>query len=302
MKKLRKKYTVMHKFLKRTIIAIAGICTVLLSGCTITIEEISQIPESATVELDQIPEYSGEPYIAIHGNEPYFEESDYTEESYEAYGELDALGRCTTVIANIGTELMPTQKRGEIGSVRPTGWHTLKFDFVDGRYLYNRCHLIGHQLTAEDANEKNLITGTRYMNVEGMLPFENMVTDYIKETNNHVLYRVTPVFEGDDLVAKGVVMEARSIEDEGDGICYNVFVYNVQPGVEIDYATGEAKEEIASGSGERGTWILNTNTKKYHLPSCSGANAMKPENRQEYKGDKYKLEQGGFKPCNTCNP
>lgn len=192
------------------------------------------------ISLSELPEYSGEPYIEINGNEPDFPEEDWEEESFETYSELDELGRCGTAYANVGTDLMPTEERGSIGQVKPTGWHTVKYDIVDGKYLYNRCHLVGYQLSGENANEKNLITGTRYLNVEGMLPFENMVADYVKETGNHVLYRVTPVFDGNNLVANGVQMEAFSVEDAGEGISYNVYVYNVQPGIEIDYATGES--------------------------------------------------------------
>ena len=162
---------------------------------------------------------------------------------FEHYSDLDSLGRCGVAYSCVGTELMPTEKRGSIGNVKPSGWHSVKYDFIDGKYLYNRCHLIGYQLTAENANRKNLITGTRYLNVEGMLPFENMVADYIKETKNHVLYRVTPIFDGNDLVCRGVKMEAKSIEDNGDGICFNVFVYNIQPGVHIDYASGDSYAE-----------------------------------------------------------
>lgn len=191
------------------------------------------------VDLAAIPAYSGEPYAIVNGNIPYFIASDLTSESFEYYSDLDNLGRCGTAYASVGTDLMPTEKRGSISKVKPSGWQISKYDFVDGKYLYNRCHLIGYQLTAENANEKNLITGTRYLNVDGMLPFENLVADYVKETENHVLYRVTPVFEGDNLVASGVLMEAESVEDEGDGVEYCVYVYNVQPGVVINYATGE---------------------------------------------------------------
>lgn len=191
------------------------------------------------VDLAAIPAYSGEPYAIVNGNIPYFTASDLTSESFEYYSDLDNLGRCGTAYASVGTDLMPTEKRGSISKVKPSGWQISKYDFVDGKYLYNRCHLIGYQLTAENANEKNLITGTRYLNVDGMLPFENLVADYVKETDNHVLYRVTPVFEGDNLVASGVLMEAESVEDEGDGVEYCVYVYNVQPGVVINYATGE---------------------------------------------------------------
>lgn len=196
--------------------------------------------QETSISISEIPEYSGEPYIELNGNEPEFTDDEITTESFETYSELDDLGRCGTAYANISIDLMPTEKRGSIGQVKPTGWHTVKYDIVDGKYLYNRCHLIGYQLSGENANEKNLITGTRYLNVDGMLPFENMVADYVKETGNHVLYRVTPIFDGMNLVATGVQMEAYSVEDDGDGISYNVYVYNVQPGIEIDYHTGES--------------------------------------------------------------
>lgn len=195
------------------------------------------------VLLSNIPDYSGSPYIEINGNIPSFSDTDLTAKSYETYSALDSLGRCGAACASIGTDLMPTEKRGKIGQIKPSGWQTVKYSYVDGGYLYNRCHLIGYQLTAENANEKNLITGTRYFNTEGMLPFENMAADYVKETKNHVLYRVTPFYDGDDLVAHGVQMEAMSVEDHGEGILFNVFVYNVQPGVLIDYATGESQPD-----------------------------------------------------------
>jgi len=197
--------------------------------------------DQRSISLEEIPPFDGRPYVEINGNIPFFEEKDFTTDSFESYSELDALGRCGTAYANIGIDLMPREERGEIGSVKPSGWHTVKYDCVDGKYLYNRCHLIGYQLAGENANEKNLITGTRYMNVEGMLPFENMVDDFVEATNHHVLYRVTPVFQGNNLVADGVLMEAWSVEDQGRGICFNVYVYNNQPGVEIDYATGESR-------------------------------------------------------------
>ena len=191
------------------------------------------------ISLENIPAYSGEAYVAINNNKPFFTEDDYTVTSYETYSPLDGLGRCGPAEACVGQDLMPTEERGSISSVKPSGWQVAKYDFVDGKYLYNRCHLIGYQLTAENANKQNLITGTRYLNVTGMLPFENMVADYIHETGNHVLYRVTPMFDGTDLVAEGVLMEAWSVEDSGEGICFNVYCYNVQPGVTIDYATGD---------------------------------------------------------------
>ena len=192
---------------------------------------------------EEIPAYSGDAYIPINGNIPFFVEEEYTTESYEYYSELDTLGRCGVTEACIGTDIMPTEERGSIGSVKPSGWQSVKYDFVDGKYLYNRCHLLGFQLAGENANKQNLITGTRYLNIEGMLPFEDMVADYVKETDNHVLYRVTPIFEGDNLVADGVVMEGWSVEDNGEGICFCVYAYNVQPGVVIDYATGLSHEE-----------------------------------------------------------
>ena len=204
------------------------------------------VPPPPTVTPENIPPYSEEPYVVIFDNQPAFSQEDLTTTSYEYYGELDYLERCTVTEACIGRDLMPTEKRESISSVRPTGWVQNTYDFVDGQSLYNRCHLIGFQLTGENANERNLITGTRYLNVEGMLPFENLVADYIRETDNHVLYRVTPIYEGEDLVAQGVQMEALSVEDGGDGVCFHVFCYNVQPGVEIDYATGENWEASAA--------------------------------------------------------
>lgn len=195
---------------------------------------------AAPVSLADLPPYSGSPYAEVNGNIPEFAEEDFTGRSFETYAELDALGRCGTAFASVGRDLMPTEKRGAIGQVKPSGWQIAKYDFVDGKYLYNRCHLIGYQLTAENANEKNLITGTRYLNVEGMLPFENLVADYVRETGDHVLYRVTPVFSGGNPVADGVQMEAESVSDRGKSVSFNVFCYNVQPGVTIDYATGDS--------------------------------------------------------------
>lgn len=214
------------------------------------------------ITLNNLPEFQGEddPFVAINNNEPNFDDSDKTTEAFETYSDLDSLGRCGVAYANICQEIMPTQKRGDISSIKPSGWINKKYDtsLVDGAYLYNRCHLIGHQLAGEDANEKNLITGTRYFNVDGMLPFENMVADYVKETNNHVLYRVTPVYDGDNLVAKGVQMEAYSVEDDGEGVKFNVFVYNVQPGIEINYATGD--NYLSSDSGNNSKSDSNTSS------------------------------------------
>ena len=204
----------------------------------------------STLSEGRIPIYNGEPYTEIDGNVPSFDESDFSASSFETYSDLDELGRCGPAFANVGRDLMPTEERGSIGQVKPSGWHTVKYDSVDGKYLYNRCHLIGYQLTAENANRENLITGTRYFNAEGMLPFENMVADYVKETGNHVLYRVTPVFEGDNLVASGVQIEACSTEDRGKDLSFNVFVFNIQPGISIDYATGDSR--LSDGSGRSG--------------------------------------------------
>lgn len=269
------------------------------------------------VTVDDVPAYSGEPYVEVNDNQPEFTEEELTTVSYEDYSELDELGRCQTAEACIGQDLMPTEARESISSVKPTGWRNKSYDTVDGGYVYNRCHLIGFQLTGENANEENLITGTRYMNVEGMLPFEDEVAAYIKETDNHVMYRVTPVFEGDDLVASGVQMQAESVEDDGVGISFNVYVYNVQPYVVIDYKTGENWEgdEIAEPEGKwaDGTeaepsdtkeqmYILNKNTKKFHKPECSGAKKIKVKNKGEYTGSRQTLIDEGYEPCGNCNP
>lgn len=307
-----------------------------IGGSEVLTEESAEL-ESATEEeaveesvdaetafdLFSVPEYSVSPYIAVNDNIPYFTADELTTTSYESYSELDSLGRCGVAVANIGQDLMPTEERGSIGSVKPTGWHTVKYDGIDGNYLYNRCHLIGYQLSGENANEKNLITGTRYLNVEGMLPFENMVADYVEETGNHVLYRVTPVFDGDNLVASGVLMEAKSVEDDGDGILFNVYCYNVQPGIGIDYATGdswsESSDTTESASAEESettgvetnketttssdtTYILNTNTKKFHYPTCSSVDQMSDSNKEEYTGNRNDLISQGYDPCGRCNP
>lgn len=287
-----------------------------------------------------VPAYSGKPYTAVNNNEPYFTSDDLTTEAFENYSELDALGRCGAAYANVCLETMPTEKRGSISEVKPTGWHSVKYDNVDGKSLYNRCHLIGYQLTAENANKQNLITGTRYLNVDGMLPFENMVADYVKETDNHVLYRVTPIFTGDNLVADGILMEGYSVEDEGDGICFCVYAYNIHPGITIDYATGDSWLSSESGNSDSSSsgnsavsqsaadksgtqqaavqtesvketsvpvstgteYILNTNTKKFHYPSCSSVKQMKASNKKEYTGSRDDLIAQGYDPCKKCNP
>ena len=291
------------KFIKKVLLPLLLVLCLLLSGCELP-GSTGDAPTPESTSPEEIPAYSGEAYVVINNHIPQFDEELLTEESFEEYAELDHLGRCGTALANIGTDLMPTEERGSIGQVKPTGWQTVKYDFVDGKYLYNRCHLIGFQLTGENANEQNLITGTRYLTVEGMLPFENMIADYIKETGNHVLYRVTPIFEGDNLVASGVQMEALSVEDGGDGISFNIYCYNVQPGISIDYKTGEsALDDSAFTEGsEENTYILNTNSHKFHIPSCSGAQDMKEENRQEVTTARELLITQGYDPCGNCNP
>lgn len=272
------------------------------SGSTSTASETA-------ASLDDIPAFSGEPYVVIDDNQPSFTASELTTSSFESYAPLDSLGRCGVAYACISTNLMPAdgEKRGSISEVKPSGWVTAKYDFVDGKYLYNRCHLIGWQLTAENANRSNLITGTRYMNVDGMLPFENMVADYIKETGSHVMYRVTPVFSGDDLVAQGVQMEAYSVEDDGDGICFNVFCYNVQPGVTIDYADGtnhlsdkDAQADSSTADTASSHYVLNTSSKKYHDPSCSAVGKMSEKNRRDFTGTQAELEKEGYTPHTSC--
>lgn len=276
----------------------------LLTGCT----QPAVDPGTTAADLSAIPAYSGEPYVVLGNNVPDFSEAELTTTAYESYSPLDELGRCGVADANLCQALMPTEKRGDIGMIKPTGWHTVKYDWVDGKYLYNRCHLIGFQLAGENANERNLITGTRYFNVEGMLPFENMVADYIKETDHHVRYRVTPIYDGDNLVADGVRMEAQSVED--DEICYDVYVYNCQPGVTIDYATGESwasTETPAAGTadelaGQRVDYVLNINTKKFHRPDCASVQKMQQSNREDYTGSRAALIEQGYTPCGSCKP
>ena len=300
-----------------------AVCTAGCSDLEQHLEEDSSAQVQSAATLAEVPEYSGDPYVEINDNQPEFEDYELTTEAFEEYSELDELGRCGTAEACVGEETMPTEERGNISSVKPTGWKNKDYDNVDGGRLYNRCHLIGFQLTGENANEKNLITGTRYMNTEGMLPFENMVADYVHETDNHVLYRVTPIFDGDDLVASGVQMEAESVEDDGAGVCFNVYVYNVQPQITINYATGDNWESDTAESDkdlseydetdrlenpegswaeEEQTYILNVNSHKFHLPECSGAKDMKEQNKREFTGTRSELIEEGYEPCGSCNP
>lgn len=294
-----------------------------------------------TLSVDEIPAYSGQADIEINQNVPGFTESDYTTEAFEQYSPLDGLGRCGIAYACVGEEIMPTEERGAIGMVKPSGWHTVKYDFVDGKYLYNRCHLIAYMLSGENANTENLITGTRYMNTEGMLPYENQVADYVHDTGNHVLYRVTPLYEGDNLVASGVEIEASSVEDKGKSLSFHVYCYNVQPGVTIDYATGdsalaedlatenvqETAQETSVADGKQSSenavaavqeetsaeqdgghakeeqdYVLNKNTKKFHYPWCSSADDIKKKNRKDFTGTREEVISQGYVPCKRCNP
>lgn len=360
--------------------------------CNLAVMPASAETQKEKITLSNLPAYSGEVYVELNNNLPSFKKSELTKKAFEKYSDLDDLGRCGAAYASVCKETMPTEERGEIGMIKPSGWQTVKYDNVDGKYLYNRCHLIGFQLTGENANEQNLITGTRYLNVEGMLPFENMVADYVENTNNHVLYCVTPIFKGDNLLASGVQMEAYSVEDKGKGVCFNVYCYNVQPGITIKYSDGSSKlsdgtitsvtlnytkyslkvgqsktlvatvtpasskgtvkwyssnnkvatvssagkvtakkagtvtitaktsnglkatckitvkskndSSVSSGTASSGkcTYVLNTNTKKFHLPFCSSVNDMKEKNKKEVSCSREEVINMGYEPCKRCNP
>lgn len=304
---------------------------------TEAVGENRPVTDDGVLSYRDVPAFEGNPYVYVNDGEPTFtDEQRAAEPGHEHYGELDELGRCTAAFAVVGPETQPTEKRGSIGEIRPSGWQMAKYDFVEGKYLFNRCHLLGYQLTGENANPQNLITGTRYLNIQGMLPFENAVADYVDATGNHVLMAVTPIFEGSELVARGVHMMAESVEDGGEGVAFNVFCYNVQPGVVIDYGTGEsmleedatplpdvsgaesapdtasegagageASEKGATGSAEgKGTteYVLNTNSKKFHLPSCSSVDQMSPKNREDVENTRENLIAKGYDPCKRCNP
>ncbi len=219
---------------------ISSIIFVIIAAIGLIINNITPQTTTTSFDLSSIPPYSGMAYVELNNNVPLFTEDEITDVSFEYYSELDSLGRCGVCIASISQDIMPTEERGRISSVKPTAWHSVQYDNVDGGSLYNRCHLIGFQLTGENANYKNLITGTRYMNIEGMVEFENRVADYVKDTGNHVMYRATPIFDGNNLLASGVTLEAYSVEDEGEGVCFYVYCYNVQPDIYIDYATGDS--------------------------------------------------------------
>ena len=272
------------------------------------------VNNNSYVSLDAIPAYDGKAYVAVNNNEPFFTDSDMTTTAFENYSDLDSLGRCGVAYANICKDIMPTEERGKIGMIKPSGWHTVKYDVIKDRYLYNRCHLIGYQLAGENANPKNLITGTRYLNVEGMLPFENLVADYVNNTGNHVLYRVTPMFSGSNLVANGVLIEAKSVEDNGGGIFFNVYCYNVQPGVGINYENGDswldgttgsassgsdssAAENSAADSSNSETMVHITATgKKYHRAGCR---TLKKSDTEVTLDEAKSM---GLSPCGICNP
>ena len=272
------------------------------------------VNNNSYVSLDAIPAYEGKAYVAVNNNEPFFTDSDMTTTAFENYSDLDSLGRCGVAYANICKDIMPTEERGKIGMIKPSGWHTVKYDVIKDRYLYNRCHLIGYQLAGENANPKNLITGTRYLNVEGMLPFENLVADYVNNTGNHVLYRVTPMFSGSNLVANGVLIEAKSVEDNGGGILFNVYCYNVQPGVGINYENGDSWLDGTTGSASSGsdssvaensaadssnseTMVHITATgKKYHRAGCR---TLKKSDTEVTLDEAKSM---GLSPCGICNP
>ena len=276
------------------------------------VEESTPSEAAGELDISDIPEYSGSPYVEVSGNVPTFTEADLSSPA-EAYAPLDSLGRCGSAMAIVSPDTMPTEERGSIGMVKPSGWHTVRYDdLISDRYLYNRCHLIGYQLTAENANERNLITGTRYLNVEGMLPFENQIADYVERTGNRVLYRVTPIFVGDELVARGVQMEAQSVEDGGAGVSFNVFCYNVQPGVEIDYLTGESGRSQDAGevsesssiqpSAGQVTYVLNVNSGKFHLPDCPSVSKMADRNKRDLTSTYDEMIANGYSPCGNCLP
>ena len=302
------------------------------SEATVTTIETTSAESTATsttvaalsFDSSNIPDYSNSGSIVVNGNMPFFTENEKkSTQSFEKYSDLDFLGRCGIAFACIGKEIMPTEPRGEIGSIKPSGWHTVKYNGIEGNYLYNRCHLIAYSLSGENANELNLITGTRYLNTEGMLPYENRVVDYIEYTGNHVLYRVTPDFKGNNLLASGVLIEAFSVEDEGDGICFCVYCYNVQPGIEIDYETGESSGPEFTGSSEKTTtaattssgsqtssspdsykYVLNTNphSRKFHYPSCPSVKDMKEHNKEYSNQSRDEIIARGYTPCGRCKP
>ena len=284
---------------------------------TVSLSDVEASKKTQKFNIADIPEYEGYAYVEVNGNKPFF--TSKTKKEFEKYSDLDSLGRCGVAYANISLNTMPAEERGAIGMVKPSGWHTVKYDDIDGRYLYNRCHLIGYQLAGENANEKNLITGTRYLNIEGMLPFENLIADYVKETGHHVMYRVTPIFKGKNLVASGVLMEALSVEDNQIRFC--VYCYNVQPGVSINYKTGDSKwtgkvYNVSTEKQQNNTeidsqpsvvpssysYVLNKNTKKFHRPDCQSVEDMKEKNKVYTNDSRDEIIAAGYTPCGRCHP
>ncbi len=318
----------MKRFLKSKALALLALIlslSILLTGCAELERLLSNLyapetetPEAPSVTLGTIPAFNGStPYVIINDNKPFFDDEKTDGDGYELFTPLDELGRCGTALALVSVSMMPTEERGDIGHVNPSGWQSVKYDIVSGKYLYNRSHLIGFQLTGENDNELNLITGTRYFNVEGMLPFENMVAKIVKDADIKVLYRVTPMYNGDELVARGVLMEAMSIgetpEENGEDIEFCVYVYNNQPGINIDYATGESRlsdeappaddgDDGNDGDAEVTYYILNTKTQRFHLPTCSGAASISDENRSESELSREELIESGYSACGTCKP
>ena len=299
--------------MKRIFILVFAALLLIISAISYADTSISDTVPVST--LTTIPEYQGEDYVVLQSNQPDFYAWQISATPYVIFSKLDELGRTGAAMACLGPETLPTQKRGSMGSIYPSGWQTTQYDFLgEDRYLYNRSHVIGFMLCGDNATPENLFTGTQYLNTGGMVIFESHVEDYITRTNNHVIYRCTPVYAGDDLVASGVQMEAYSVEDKGV-LCFNVFVFNIQPGVTIDYATGESVQENTrtstqatdSGSSQttetpKVTYILNTNTKKFHYPSCSSVNSIKDKNKKEFYGTREEAIEAGYAPCGKCHP
>ena len=338
----RERFVGMKARFGRLLAAIALACSLALplAACDSSSSTPVEAPSGqAAASIDELPAYDGELSIEVNGGQPGFTEQESTPEAadkpFEDYSPLDDLGRCETAFALVGPETLPDKPRGDISNVRPSGWKQARYETIDQEALYNRSHLIAHQLAGEDANERNLITGTRTMNVEGMLPYEELVGDYVRKTGNHVLYRVTPVYEGDELVARGVQMEGFSVEDSGRAVRFNVFVYNIEPGIQIDYATGDswasdetpevtsnkainqgseggkrgsgsnsakAESSKTQSNGEQASYVLNTNSRKFHDPSCPSAADIASNNREDFEGTRNELIEKGYEPCGRCNP
>ena len=255
------------------------------------------------IDLNTIPAWDGQPCFVIDDNTPGFTELDLTTDAFERYSALDSLGRCGSAYACASEALLADEDRGSLASITPSGWVNRQYDFIDGKYLYNRCHLLGFQLTGNSASKRNLITGTRYLNIQGMLPFENQVADHVKDNSHHVLYRVTPLFRENDLVCRGVQMEAYCVECGNDApFMFHVFCYNVQPGVLIDYETGESTFSEIGLNSEKKTYVLNTSSKKFHDPDCSNAANISDKNRDKVKITREELIYRGYEPCGVCKP